>query len=193
MGTCGSGVESGGCWFNSPGACPWVRYCSWCAGRHLAWQPLPSVYELHLLWTKVLKKPPQKALNINVNISTPTNVPSWLNILSQSYRYKVLSTTYFTCILWSLRRPTVLWLLLIASRSVTIKFSTSKHSLPVLRISVHKPTKGAEVSHLGTLKDLLVSSFFFYLQYLPLNCHFIYLCRWYWFRFRFRLFFFCIF
>ena len=29
--------------------CPWARYwtsnCSWCAGRHLAWQPPPSVYE----------------------------------------------------------------------------------------------------------------------------------------------------
>ena len=31
-------------------SCPWARYwtpnCSWCAGQHLAWQPLPSVYEL---------------------------------------------------------------------------------------------------------------------------------------------------
>ena len=29
--------------------CPWARYwtpnCSWCAGRHPAWQPPPSVYE----------------------------------------------------------------------------------------------------------------------------------------------------
>ena len=38
-----------------------------------------------------------------------------------------------------LEQLTVLWLLLLAFRSVTIKLSTSKHFLPVFRISVHKP------------------------------------------------------
>ena len=38
-------------WFNSPhmSKCPWAKYrtpnWSWCAGRHLAWLPLPTAYE----------------------------------------------------------------------------------------------------------------------------------------------------
>ena len=48
---CSSGVEPASC-YQVAGSiqfkCPWARYwtsnCPWCAGRHLAWQPLPSAY-----------------------------------------------------------------------------------------------------------------------------------------------------
>ena len=75
-GGCGSGVESASCYRKVAGSvslvcmwkCPWTRYwtphCSWCAGRHLAWQPPPEVYErmyeLLSLWTKVSKECPKK-------------------------------------------------------------------------------------------------------------------------------------
>ena len=49
-GSCGSGVEvAGSIPLVCMSKCPWAKYwtpnCSWCAGRHLAWQPPPSVYE----------------------------------------------------------------------------------------------------------------------------------------------------
>ena len=53
---------SEGRWFDSPGlnildSRYWIPNCSWCAGRHLAWQRPPSVYDCmyeywKLLWTK---------------------------------------------------------------------------------------------------------------------------------------------
>ena len=57
-GGCGSGVEPASCHLKVASSIPlvcmpkclWVRYWtpnrSWCAGRHLAWQPPPSMYEL---------------------------------------------------------------------------------------------------------------------------------------------------
>ena len=55
--------------------CPWARYwtpnCSWCAGRHFAWQPSSSVfecvYELLLLWTKASDKCPNCKMTIEIN------------------------------------------------------------------------------------------------------------------------------
>ena len=55
--------------FNSPGGCPSFfgqntepHISSWCAGQHLEWQPLPSLYVCmnycKLLWTKVSAKCP---------------------------------------------------------------------------------------------------------------------------------------
>ena len=52
--------------------CPWARYqmpnCSWYAGRHLAWQPPPSVYECMTycksLWTKASDKCPKCNVNL---------------------------------------------------------------------------------------------------------------------------------
>ena len=67
LGGCGS--EPASCYRKVVGSiplvcmlkCPWARCwtpnCSWCAGRHLAWQPSPSVYECmnycKSLWTSV--------------------------------------------------------------------------------------------------------------------------------------------
>ena len=55
-GSCGSGVEPVSCYWKVAGSipficmpkCPWARHwtpnCSWCADRHLSWQPPSSVY-----------------------------------------------------------------------------------------------------------------------------------------------------
>ena len=64
-GGCGSVVEPASCYQKVAGLisliciskCPWATYwtpnCSWRAGRHLTWQPPPSVYE----WIKINESP----------------------------------------------------------------------------------------------------------------------------------------
>ena len=75
---CGSGTELASWYWKVAGLiplvcmskCPWARNwtpnCSWCAGRHPAWQPPPSVYGWMTL-SRFGHKHLPNALNVNVS------------------------------------------------------------------------------------------------------------------------------
>ena len=106
--------------------CPWARYWSpngsWCAGRHLEWQPPPSVYQcmyelvelirisMKSLWTKVSDKWPKCECifiyirQYSVSRSLPVNT---LSLVLSFCRRRMMTSSLFSAS--ELMFPSVLW------------------------------------------------------------------------------------